>query len=234
MKETTFIFEEILEHKIFGKYKISKETQKNKGERPKYKITFLEDGYFYYTSLSNAKKGQVRNPYKKIVSGVGYSGKKNKKDFPELYEVWNKMIYRCYNKNSKDYERYGGKGVTVEERWHCFEFFLNDVQKIQGWDLNLFKNKKIQLDKDKNKKNEYSNEGCQWLSVSENRSLKPSYFKNFKAIDPQNNIYYGKNVPEFARKFNLNSRLIGDVLRGRSKTHNKWRFELIETDDDIV
>ena len=27
MKETTFIFEEILEHKIFGKYKISKETR---------------------------------------------------------------------------------------------------------------------------------------------------------------------------------------------------------------
>ena len=208
--------------------------QKNQKEKPKYKVTFLEDGYFYFTGLSNAKSGQVRNPYKKIDSGIGYSGEKNKKDFPQLYDVWNKMIYRCYNKNSKDYKRYGEKGVKIEERWHCFEFFLEDVQKIKGWDLELFKEKKIQLDKDKNKKNEYSNEGCQWLSVSENRSLKPSYFKKFKATDPQGNIYYSENVPEFAKEHNLNSRLIGDVLRKRSKTHQKWEFELIKTNDDIV
>ena len=234
MKKSFFKFGEIFEHKVFGEYVVTDEKQKNQKEKPKYKVTFLEDGYFYFTGLSNAKSGQVRNPYKKIVSGIGYSGKKNKKDFPQLYDVWNKMIYRCYNKNSKDYKRYGEKGVKIEERWHCFEFFLEDVQKIKGWDLELFKGKKIQLDKDKNKKNEYSNEGCQWLSVSENRSLKPSYFKKFKATDPQGNIYYSENVPEFAKEHNLNSRLIGDVLRKRSKTHQKWEFELIKNNDDIV
>src|SRR5215469_2573236 len=34
-----------------------------------------------------------------------------------LYGVWSMMISRCYNPNHKSYKWYGGRGITVCQRW---------------------------------------------------------------------------------------------------------------------
>lgn len=44
------------------------------------------------------------------------------------YGIWQAMKDRCSNKNRKDYHCYGGKGVTVCERWKTsFDNFLSDM-----------------------------------------------------------------------------------------------------------
>lgn len=43
------------------------------------------------------------------------------------WRSWSAMRSRCYNPNATGYERYGGRGVTVCERWHIFENFLADM-----------------------------------------------------------------------------------------------------------
>lgn len=43
------------------------------------------------------------------------------------YRVWEGMISRCFNKNNKRFKDYGGRGVTVCERWMSFSSFLEDV-----------------------------------------------------------------------------------------------------------
>lgn len=45
----------------------------------------------------------------------------------ELYPTWNNMLYRCENTESSGFKRYGGRGISVCERWHCFENFLADM-----------------------------------------------------------------------------------------------------------
>lgn len=45
---------------------------------------------------------------------------------PEYYS-WNHMRRRCSEKNSKDYKNYGGRGITVCERWDDFAAFLADM-----------------------------------------------------------------------------------------------------------
>jgi hypothetical protein len=40
---------------------------------------------------------------------------------------WGQMLQRCENPNHTAYERYGGRGVKVCERWHVFENFLADM-----------------------------------------------------------------------------------------------------------
>lgn len=43
------------------------------------------------------------------------------------YSVWNAMLTRCRNSNSKDYARYGAVGIRVCERWETFENFYADM-----------------------------------------------------------------------------------------------------------
>lgn len=44
-----------------------------------------------------------------------------------LYRTWSSMKSRCLNPNHKDYDHYGGKGVTICERWFRFKNFLEDM-----------------------------------------------------------------------------------------------------------
>jgi hypothetical protein len=40
---------------------------------------------------------------------------------------WGTMLQRCENPNHTAYDRYGGRGIVVCERWHIFENFLGDM-----------------------------------------------------------------------------------------------------------
>lgn len=51
---------------------------------------------------------------------------KNRKRSKE-YDAWAAMLDRCYNQKNKRYARYGGRGITVCQRWHRFEHFLADM-----------------------------------------------------------------------------------------------------------
>jgi hypothetical protein len=41
------------------------------------------------------------------------------------YRVWAGMMTRCFNPNTSSYHRYGGRGITVCERWRGQDGFVN-------------------------------------------------------------------------------------------------------------
>jgi hypothetical protein len=43
------------------------------------------------------------------------------------YIVWVAMLQRCGNPKNKDYPDYGGRGITVCDRWRDFANFISDV-----------------------------------------------------------------------------------------------------------
>lgn len=45
------------------------------------------------------------------------------------YIVWRGMISRCFHSSASSYKRYGGRGITVCDRWLKFENFLADIGK---------------------------------------------------------------------------------------------------------
>jgi hypothetical protein len=48
----------------------------------------------------------------------------------ELYQVWSAIKSRCNDSGNKDYNKYGGRGITVCERWlgkHGFNNFRADM-----------------------------------------------------------------------------------------------------------
>lgn len=45
-----------------------------------------------------------------------------------VYRIWNAMRQRCHNPKQPHYERYGGKGIAVCERWRqSFTAFYEDM-----------------------------------------------------------------------------------------------------------
>jgi hypothetical protein len=80
-----------------------------------------------------------------------------------LYKVWHSMINRCTNPKSKDYARYGGRGIAVCETWLGVESGL--AQFIA--DMGATHQDGLQLDRRDND-GPYSKANCRWVTGKQN------------------------------------------------------------------
>lgn len=96
-----------------------------------------------------------------------------------LYRRWASMLGRCRDAGNSTY---GGKGITVDERWYKFEAFLEDMQ--EGFSENL------EIDRIDVTKG-YGPDNCRWVDHSEN-----NYNKN-----KQQNNTSGKTGVNFRPKY---------------------------------
>lgn len=174
-----------------------------------------------YTILN----GCIRDPYARLVCGVGCTGNiKTKGKYKTYYSIWHDMINRCYNPNNKRYN----PNVTVTNNWLVFENFYHDCTEIEGFNSELIESGDLVLDKDAKQRFQhtklYSKETCKWISKADNVAMQDKQQKPFIAIAPDGTTFEDYNITRFAEEHNLTRKHISAVLNQRIKSTGGWKF----------
>lgn len=136
----------------------------------------------------------------------GFLVGKGDNQFPRTYVTWQSMKQRCYNKNHDAYLKYGGRGITVCDRWISkdgFTNFLNDMG-VRPDDKTLDR-----IDNDGN----YEPSNCRWATLKQQANNKRNSFNN-KTL-----TYCGVEYPKreiiknLSLKYKLNQQDVRRLIR---------------------
>lgn len=85
--------------------------------------------------------------------------------YSRLYHIWTGMKQRCHNPKSKDYCRYGGRGIAVCNEWR------NSFEAFKSWaEANGYR-KHLTIDRVDNNGN-YCPDNCRWTTMQEQAKNK--------------------------------------------------------------
>ena len=91
------------------------------------------------------------------------------------YNIWANMKDRCFNPNSCNFPKYGGRGITVCDRWLSFENFIADMG---------FRPSESHSIERKSNDGDYTPDNCVWATpMEQQRNRRKSEFAGVRQID---------------------------------------------------
>lgn len=129
--------------------------------------------------------------------GCQHGNKTHGKSRTPLHRIWAGMKQRCNNPKSKDYPNWGGRGITVCDRWSgSFEAFAEDMGPSYQPGLSLGR-------RDNN--GPYSPENCRWETWEEQHNNRRD---NTVLITPKGKLTLAQAAREYGlKRVTLHARL---------------------------
>lgn len=126
------------------------------------------------------------------------------KVIPE-FRIWSTIKERCNNPNNKSYQNYGGRGISICEKWeHDFVAFISDVGRRPS--------KEYTLDRIDNNGN-YEPGNVRWATrIEQANNKRTSILITYKGQT--------KPLPVWCRELGLSRRLMRERI-----FRNKWSIE---------
>ena len=145
-----------------------------------------------YDNLRNGSHGtcQVCSPIN--ILGENNSNFKHGKSNTSLHGIWRDIIKRCENSKCKSYKNYGGRGISICQKWR------NDFISFYNWAIaNGYENGLTIERKDVN--GDYCPENCCWITRGEQRNNRRDTLR-----------FCGKTLKELAKESGLKYDAISD------------------------
>jgi hypothetical protein len=163
-------------------FRVGERTGEYRYGKPLYQIVF-ESGFSTVATSQGLWRNQIKDWGSPSVMGAGIVGWRIARPSKHtLYSTWHGMLERCRGPRRKANCAYDD--VTVHQRWLRFDNFVEDAEKLPGYDLTRISSGELQLDKDKlgpqTGPRIYGPETCCWLTAAEQNAFKRP-FRNSKA-----------------------------------------------------
>jgi hypothetical protein len=138
----------------------------------------------------------------------GHTAKRKKT--PE-YRSWRAMRNRCNNPHSTRWENYGGRGISICERWSTFENFYADLgEKPEPKHL-------YSLDRWPDMNGNYEPGNCRWATDTDQARNKRSVKLTVeKATEIRSLRASGVQNQDLAKQFGIHAATVSDVINNRS------------------
>lgn len=196
-----------------------------------YEVIFDKTKSVYKCRKILILNGEIKDYMYPTVSEIGFLGEKYlniRKNDPKLCSIlrirWKSIIDRIYNLNNNNYDNYGKKGITIDERWHNFSNFYTDIINLNNFNRNDFISGNIEIDKDVKQynipiyKRVYSKDTV--TLVSHKNNMK---YVNFDSSADKQSKYFiveningdkilCKNISNFSKRNNIRKTNICNIL----------------------
>jgi len=141
----------------------------------------------------------LRNKIKVPSCGCHFASRTHGMSDSDTYSCWRSMNRRCHEQSNASYADYGGRGITVCDRWrHSFEDFLADMGPRPS--------PKHSIDRYPNQNGNYEPGNCRWAtSVEQNNNMRSN----------RNLTYNGEtlSVSQWAKRIGINVQTLWERIQ---------------------